>query len=99
MERSKFEKAKEINEKLEEISLFKKYIICKNVNFLTFMVHEIQPDDRRTNGQRSLSNRVLVLPYGTLKTTKKMETENPYNQLKQVKIFWWCIQNANTNIQ
>jgi hypothetical protein len=46
-------------------------LICENFNCLAIAVLEIQPGDRQTDGQRSLSNRDPFLPfgYGILKTS------------------------------
>lgn len=45
-----------------------RYIICKNFNYMTITVHEIQRGVRQTDGQQSLSNRVpLPFEYVTFK--------------------------------
>ncbi|CAH0399507.1 unnamed protein product [Chilo suppressalis] len=39
------------------------YIICENFNYLAITVHEIQPGDRQTDGERSLSNIPLGMDF------------------------------------
>ena len=42
-----------------------KYMFSENFSYLTITVHDIQPGERQTDGQPSLSNRVPFDPFGT----------------------------------